>query len=179
MIDEQLIRKKTVYRGRYVRVEERCVRLADGTEALREIVVPPNAVGVLLIDADKNVHLVKQYRQAISRVSLEIPAGVVDPGEGPEEAALRECAEETGWCPRQIDFLFTYYHSVGFSTGNITLYVGQDPVATPYTHTDPGEFIERVVMPFDTLYQMCVGGQIVDSKTLLATLWYQQQGREI
>ncbi len=173
-LEEKLIRTRTVYQGRYVRTEERVVRLPDGRESVREIVRPPDAVGVLPIDEDGSVHLVRQYRQAVGKVLLEIPAGIIHPGESPEGTGRRECEEETGLRPSKMKWLFRYYHSVGFSTGQIEVFLGTGLGKDSGLRPDDGEFIERVRMPFDKLYRMAVSGAIVDSKTILAVLWYQQ-----
>ena len=173
-LEEKLIRKTVVYQGKYIRTEEQIVRLPDGTEALREIVSPPDAVGILPIDSEGKVYLVRQYRPAIGQVTLEIPAGILEPGESSAETARRECEEEVGMRPERLDFLFGYYHSVGFSTGKIEVFLGRDLRPNPHAHTDPGEFIEVVLLPFEEIYQQGLSGKIIDSKTLLALLWYRQ-----
>lgn len=174
-LEERFIRKKTIYEGRYIRAEERTVRLPDGREAMREIVQPPDAVGVLPIDSDGTVHLIRQYRTAIEQVTLEIPAGIIDPGETHEQTGRRECAEETGYRPETLEWMFRYYHSVGFSTGQIQVYLGTDLAPDPDFHADDGEFLERVRMPFEELYRRTGSGEVVDSKTMLAVLWYQHR----
>lgn len=173
-LEEKLVRKKVVYQGKYIRTEEQTVRLPDGTEAIREIVSPPDAVGILPIDSEGRIYLVRQYRPAIGQVTLEIPAGILERGEGPAETARRECEEEVGWRPQRLDFLFRYYHSVGFSTGKIEVFLGRDLHPSPDAHADPGEFIEVVRLPFEEAYQQGLSGKIIDSKTLLAFLWYRQ-----
>ena len=171
---EELISTKIVYQGKYVRTEEQTIRQPDGKEAIREIVTPPNAVGIFAIDRDETVYMVLQYRPAICQVTLEIPAGILDPGEQPRETARRECEEEIGLTPGKLDFLFSYYHSVGFSTGKIDIFRATDFTPAVDAHTDSDEFLERVSLPFATLYQKCINGEIVDSKTLLAVLWHRQ-----
>jgi ADP-ribose pyrophosphatase len=78
-----------------------------------------------------------------------------------------------------MEWLFQYYHSVGFSTGTIEIYLGRELSEASSHLPDDGEFIERVRMPFDDLYRLAVDGQIVDSKTLLAVLWYQHRIRKV
>lgn len=173
-LEERLIRKKVVYQGKYIRAEEQTVRLPDGTEATREIISPPDAVGILPIDEAGRVYLVRQYRPAICRTTLEIPAGILEPGEHPSETASRECEEEIGMKPERLEFLFRYYHSVGFSTGQIEVFLGRDLRPSPDAHCDPGEFIEVVPLPFDEVYRRGLSGELVDSKTLMALLWYRQ-----
>lgn len=173
-LKEEVIGRNIVYQGRYLQTEEQTVRLPDQREAKREIIIPPDAVGVLPIDQNGLVHLVRQYRPAIERITLEIPAGIIDPNEKPIETARRECSEEIGKEPRRLDFLFMYYHSVGFSAGKIDVFLGRDLIPSPDSQLDPGEFIEVVTLPFEEAYGQAVSGKIVDSKTLLAFLWYRQ-----
>jgi len=173
-INETLLGKKTLYRGKYLSAELQTVRLPDGKEATREIIIPPDAAAVLPIDAEGKVYLVRQYRTAIGQITLEIPAGILDPNEKPLDAARRECCEEISMEPQRLDFLFRYYHSVGFSTGQIAVFLGRDLVAQNAHTPDSGEFLEIVVLPFETLYQKATTGEIVDSKTLIAILWYRQ-----
>ena len=173
-LEEKLIRKKVVYQGKYIRAEEQIVLLPNGAEAMREIITPPNAVGILPIDADGRVYLVRQYRPAIGKVTLEIPAGILEPNEETIETARRECAEEIGMNPERLDFLFSYYHSVGFSTGKIDVFLGRNLTANLDAHADAEEFLEVVILPFEALYRQGCAGKIIDSKTLLALLWYRQ-----
>ena len=173
-LKEEVIARKIVYQGRYLRAEEQTVRLPDQKEAIREVITPPDAVGVLPIDRKGRVYLVRQYRPAIERITLEIPAGIIDLGEKPIETARRECSEEIGKKPKRLDFLFMYYHSVGFSTGKIEVFLGRDLIPSPESNLDPGEFIEVIILPFEEAYKQAVSGKIVDSKTLLAFLWYRQ-----
>ncbi|HSG05185.1 MAG TPA: NUDIX hydrolase, partial [Nitrospiria bacterium] len=87
----------------------------------------------------------------------------------------RECEEETGMRPGKMEWLFKYYHSVGFSTGNIEIFLATGLEKGNSNHQEEGELIERVSMPFGKLYQMAVDGEIVDSKTMMAAMWYEHR----
>lgn len=171
-LHETLLATRAVYQGHYLRTEERTVRLPDGRESRREIVVPPDAVGILPVTETETVYLVRQYRTAIGRAILEIPAGILEAGEDPVQTARRECGEEIGLAPARLDPLFGYYHSVGFSTGRIEVFLGRDLQPAPHAKPDGTEFLEVVTMPFAELLDRVRRGDIVDSKTLLAALWY-------
>ncbi|MEW6324738.1 MAG: NUDIX hydrolase [Nitrospirota bacterium] len=173
-LHEEILRRVVVFQGRYVSAEVRTVRLPDGREATREIVSPPDAVGILPIDEAGTVYLVRQYRSALGRAILEIPAGIIDPGETPEQTGRRECEEEVGMAPGRMTRLCRFYHSVGFSTGCIELYWATELAPSSRTHVEAGECLERVAMPFAELVRLVDGGEIVDSKTLLAVLWHRQ-----
>ena len=88
MLEEELLHRKVVFKGRYLSTEVRTVRLPDGREATREVVIPPDAVGILPVDSSGNVYLVRQYRAPLEMVTLEIPAGILEPGEIPEQSNL-------------------------------------------------------------------------------------------
>jgi ADP-ribose pyrophosphatase len=156
-LSEKLVRREVVFRGRYVQTEIRTVRLPGGQEVTREVVAPPNAVAVLPLDEAGNVHLVRQYRTAIEQAILEIPAGILEAGETPEQTGRRECEEESGVIPHKMERLVGFYHSVGFSTGRIEIYL-----ATGLT-------------PSSRVHNEVLAGEIVDSKTLVAVLWYRQR----
>src|SRR5579863_1963445 len=128
---------------------------------------------MLALDSDENAYLVRQYRGAIGQVTLEIPAGIFEPGESAEQTARRECEEEIKFRPGRLDFLLTYFHSVGFSSGRIELFVARDLSPSPDAATDPGEILEVVKIPLEALYQKVVSRELIDSKTLLAVLWYR------
>lgn len=174
VLEQKVVKTEVVFKGRYVQTEVQTVLLPDGKEATREIVSPPDAVGILAIDAASTVYLVRQYRPAIKRVTLEIPAGIMDGNEDFLETANRECQEEIGMKPESLKPLCSFYHSVGFSTGKIQIVLAEKltPVTAP--HYDPEEFLEVITLDFQELYRKVLKGEVVDSKTIVATLWYYQ-----
>ena len=175
MLDETVLSRQVVFKGNYLQTEVRRVRLPDGSESTREIVIPRDAVGVLPVDEAGNVYLVRQFRNALERVILEIPAGILEAGEDPESTGRRECEEEVGLIPKRMEKLCGFHHSVGFSTGRIEIYLATELEPSTNVHQEHGEFLERVTLPFHELYRMALSGEIVDSKTLVAALWYQQR----
>jgi ADP-ribose pyrophosphatase len=175
MLDEHVIRREIVFDGNYLKAEVRTVRLPDGKTSTREVVSPPNAVGILPIDDAGNVYMVRQYRTALEGTILEIPAGILEPGESPEDTGRRECEEEVGMIPGKMERLCGYYHSVGFSTGRIEIYLATELASSTLVHSEHGEFLEKVVVPFGDLIGMIQAGDIVDSKTIIACLWYRQR----
>jgi ADP-ribose pyrophosphatase len=171
---EEVIARREVFRGGYLRVEELAIRLPDGRRAIREVVRVRDAVAVLPVDGHGRVHLVRQHRPAIGRTILEAPAGVIEPGEEPQDAASRECEEEIGLRPGRLVPLVTYAHAEGYSTGFITLFVGLDlePVASP--GLDATESLERVVLEFAELKELVRANEIVDSKTILSCILWER-----
>jgi len=146
------------------------VRLPDGSEATRELLLHPGAVAILPILEDGRILLVRQYRHAAGKELLEIPAGKLDiPGESPCDCAARELREETGYEATEWEELLTFYTSPGFTTETITLFraTGLTQVSSPL----PGEIagIERLTET--ELRESIRDGRITDGKTIIASLF--------
>jgi len=159
-----------VFEGRRfsVRVDE--VDLPGGLRSQREIVVCPNAVGILAYTDEGKVLMVEQYRHAVGKDVLEIPAGVVEPGETPLACAVRELAEETGYAAQHMDEMATIYLSPGVLSERMTLFRAWEllPSEVP---SDPGERIHVTVYDPEDLVEMAKSGMIEDAKTI-AALFY-------
>ncbi|MBI2848256.1 MAG: NUDIX hydrolase, partial [Chloroflexi bacterium] len=90
MAEQEALSSKVVFRGRAVTLRVDTVRMPDGRETTREIVEHAACIAVIPIDADGNVLLVSQFRHAVAKELLEIPAGGIEKGEDPEETVRRE-----------------------------------------------------------------------------------------
>ena len=167
---EEIIKRDSLFYGKYLHLERLLVKLPDGRIGEREIVRVPDAVAVFPMDNDKNVYLVKQHRPAIELTLIEIPAGLLDESESPEDAAVRECEEETGYRPGKLKKLISYAHAEGYSTGFLTLYLGTELEHTGQIHLDSTEYVEQISWPFERLLKMVMENRIMDSKTILGTL---------
>ena len=100
---------------------------------------------------------------------LEVPAGKTDPGEKPIEAAVRELKEETGYTAEKVEFLTSFYPSVGYSQEVLHLYLctGLTPGQTCF---DENEAIDIEEIELDKLFKMAMSGEIDDAKTIIAVL---------
>ena len=106
--------------------------------------------------------------------TLEIPAGLIDEGETPLQTADRECREEIGMKPERLEPLCCFHHSVGFSTGKIHIVLADKLTPVPQPQSDPTEILEPVTLDLEVFYEMIAKGEIVDSKSIVAGLWYRQ-----
>jgi ADP-ribose pyrophosphatase len=175
-LSEPVTDRRVEFAGRYMEVETLTVLLPDGRSAQREVVRVRDAVAVLPLEEDGTVYLVRQYRPAIGKTLIEIPAGLVDRGESPEKAALRECGEEIGRSPGKLVRLVHYAHAEGYSTGFITLYAGLDLGERRKPELDRTEFLEHLTMPFQDLLNLVKENKIYDSKTILSVvLWNERR----
>ncbi|MDR0898480.1 MAG: NUDIX hydrolase [Oscillospiraceae bacterium] len=167
---EKIIARQTAFHGRLIQVEEWQVELCDGKTARREIVRHVGAAAVVPVDAAGNVTLVWQYRVAMGRVMLEIPAGKKD---SPEEDALvcarRELSEETGYTAQNFRLLTTIDTSPGFLTERIGLYLATELLEGD-THPDEDEFLSLVRMPLSEAVRQVMAGEITDAKSIAGLL---------
>jgi ADP-ribose pyrophosphatase len=159
---------RRVYEGRVVslRVEE--VELPDGRRVQREIVEHRGAVAAVPV-LDGDVLLVRQYRPAVGRALLEIPAGTVEPGESLHACLQRELAEEIGMQAGRLRHLVTFYPSPGFLTEAVHVYLATDLV--PRRLPGEEEDLEVVRMPLASAQALVRAGEIVDSKSIIGLLW--------
>lgn len=172
-IAETVLTRKREFEGRVITVEQWQVRLPDGREAGREIVLHNGAAAVVPLDGKQQVTLVRQHRVAIGRETLEIPAGKLDkPGEDPFDCARRELEEETGLVAGKWQKLAHVVTTPGFCTERIALYLATDLRQTQ-AHTDPDEFLSLVRMPLSEAVMMVENGEIEDAKTCLGLLLAQ------
>ena len=128
---ETTLSSSRAFIGRIVSVRVDEVETPSGRRATREVVERPDTVSVLAVDDQGRVLLVRQYRYAVGKETLEIPAGTIDPGETPEEAARRELREETGYDCEELKRLITYHPAVGYSTEKMTIFLAKKLVPAP------------------------------------------------
>lgn len=165
------IRKSTeiIYDGKIIRTERDIAILPDGSEAVREVVRHPGGVGVVAVDDDGFVCLVRQFRYPFSKTTLEIPAGKLDRGEEPEVAAARELMEETGLVAESMEKLGSFYASPGFCDEEIHVYLAK-PLSQGAACPDEDEFVECERFSLSELISMVEQGKIKDGKTVIGIL---------
>ena len=168
-LTERMLSRKDLYDGLLCRVHVDEVLLPNGHTSTREIVEHPGGVGILALEADGTVLLVRQYRYAFGRTLLEIPAGKREPGEEPFVTARRELREETGAIAESWTPLGSLIASPGCYDEVLYLYLAQD---LHYGATDPDEdeFLAVERMPLDQLARLCLEGEVTDAKTVCAVL---------
>ena len=168
-MEEIKIESQLLYNGRILKLFKDKVRLDDGREAIKEVVRHNEAICVLPIEKE-NIILVRQFRYPIQRESIEIPAGLLESGEKPEEAAQRELKEETGYSAKNIRKLFSFYSSPGFTDEKLHLFIAEG-LELGAQDMDPDEEIDVVKMSAEELYSKIFNGEIEDSKTIIAGLY--------
>jgi 8-oxo-dGTP pyrophosphatase MutT (NUDIX family) len=158
---------RIVYEGSVLTMRVDEVRLPNGAIALREVVDHRGAVVVAALDADDRLVLVKQYRYAIDRDLLEFTAGVLELGEDPAKAAVRELREEAGLTAGTWDRLGSFFSSPGFVHEELHAYLARHLQTVP-RELDFDEDIDLEWIPLQTLLDR--PEQIMDAKTLATLL---------
>lgn len=164
----QEIQRKQYYKGRAFDVYQVKVRMPDEKEKLYDLVVHPGAVVILAVDNGALV-FVRQERLGAGSSLLELPAGVLNPGECLEDCARREIREETGMAANKWQKLGAFYSTPGYNNEFQHIYLASDLFHDPLD-PDSDEFIELVRIPVDKAYEMAYAGEIHDGKTLGAML---------
>ena len=166
---ERVTASRRIYDGRIVNLREDSVELADAKPALREVVEHSDVVAIVPIDLDGNVLLVRQYRLPAGDVLLEVPAGGVDEGERPEDAAQRELREETGYRAERLERISGFFVSPGYCTEFIHVFL-----ATGLTESaldaDPDEDIVVERLPLSEAIALIDAGEIKDAKSIIGLL---------
>ena len=127
------------------------------------------AVAIVALTETGKIALVRQYRTSLDRVTVEIPAGKLDPGEEPLECAKRELKEETGFVAGRIAYLTTIASSCGFSDELIHIYLATQ-LSFEGAKPDEDEFLNVDLVPVNELVDAVLDGKIEDSKTVVGAL---------
>lgn len=172
---EETVSSQTIYKGRILNLRVDTVRLEDGKTSTREIIEHRGAVGIVPVDDEENVYLVRQYRKAIERSILEIPAGTREKDEDIETCLHRELKEETGLTAGKVERLTGYYSAVGFCNEYIEVFLATD-LRNGTARPDEDEAVETVKMPLREAFALVEAGEIVDAKTIIALLYLRARG---
>ncbi|MBE0428346.1 MAG: NUDIX hydrolase [Thermoleophilia bacterium] len=157
---------KRIFTGSVINLRIDEVELPDGRRTSREIVEHPGAAAIVPLDGG-NVRFVSQYRDAVDRQLLEIPAGKLKPGEIPRECALRELEEELGVTAGRMTHMATFYSSPGFCDEIMYMYLAEE-LRPGENSLDREEFVvpeSRPLEPVDMLLE-----EIEDAKSLIGIM---------
>jgi len=154
----------------HVRVDD--VRLPSGQESVREIVEHPGSVVIVPVTVADEVILIRQFRHATGRTLLELPAGLIDPGEEILETARRELLEETGYVAGTLRHLTTVYVSPGYSEERTSIVLAEECVATDH-EPDPDEPMQVLARPLASIPDLLIPGETVieNAQAMLGLLW--------
>ncbi|MBI1884106.1 MAG: NUDIX hydrolase [Chlamydiae bacterium] len=170
---ETTLSEKKIYKGRILDLVVKTVRMPNGNIATREMVTHGGVIAVIPFLEDGRMVMVKQFRKTAEKVTLEIPAGRMDPGETPLQATRRELKEETGYVAKKIKKYITFYPAIGYSNEEIHLFTAS-ALAPGETDPDEDELIEVVRLSLRQALKKIDQGEIIDSKSILGLLYVAQ-----
>ena len=171
------VQSETTHDGRLFRVEVLSYADEKGRQVKREVVRHPGAVVILPVKADGRLVLIRNYRIAVDDHLWEIPAGKLERGEEPLDAAGRELREETGYTARSIRKLGAFHTSPGFADELIHAYVAEQLEFVGQA-LEPGEEIEVEELDRAEVLAMIADGRIHDGKTMAVVLMWDRLDRE-
>lgn len=175
---EHPLTEDVAWTGRIFNVNRLQVELPDGRRALRDVVRHPGAVAIVALTEEGRICLVRQYRTALGRVTVEIPAGKLSAGEDPLECANRELLEETGMVAEKMAFLTTIASSDGFCDELIHIYMATG-LTFAKSSPDDDEFINVDLVEVSELVDAVLDGRIEDAKTVVCALLCDAIGRRL
>jgi ADP-ribose pyrophosphatase len=160
---------RRIYEGKVLSLDVDDVEEPGGVRASREVVRHRGSVAVLPVHDDGRLVLVRQYRYPVDALVWELPAGRLDPGESPEQAARRELEEEVGLRPRRLQRLTVFFTTPGFCDETMHLFRGTR-LTTVAARPEADERIEARAFTLTQARAMIRRGEIREGKTLVALL---------
>ena len=164
-----------VHKGAIIEYYQDTMQLPNNNIAKWDFIKHKGAAAVVPVLDDGRLVMVHQYRNALERETVEIPAGGLNTSDEPTmDAAIRELSEETGYTAETIELLLTIRTTVAFCNEKIDIYVAKG--LTPGNqNTDEDEYVDVKAYTVDELLSMIYSGQIEDSKTIAAILAYKDK----
>lgn len=175
--EEKTIKSELIYDGKVTKYIVEDVLLPNGKQSKREIVRHDGAAAIIAFTDDQKLLLVKQYRKAIEKISIEIPAGLKDAeDENGLKTAKRELEEETGFQAQDWSFITSFYSTPGFTDEFLEIYEARQliKVDNPLPK-DEDETIEVLALTFEEAWHAYEEGHLRDSKSVFALFYWKMK----
>lgn len=169
-LDEKILNEELMHKGNFLKFVNITVELPDGKIGTRDIIRHPGAAAIIPFIDEETIILVKQFRTALNKVLIELPAGKLEKDEDPLICAKRELEEETGYKSDNIEYLGTIATGAGFTDEVIHLYKATS-LYEGIKSGDEDEFIEIYKYKLDDVKKMIKNGEIIDTKTISAFMY--------
>lgn len=166
--------RKLIHNGKIIDYYQDMIKLPNGNEAIYDFIKHKGAAAMIAVREDGKLLMVRQWRNAIERYTLEIPAGGLNSVDEPtKEAATRELKEETGYIAENVQFLLRIHTTVAFCSEGIDIYLATGLKRHESQHLDEDEFVDVGAYTLEELVQMIYDGKIEDAKTICAIMTYK------
>lgn len=171
-IDYKVLDKKIAYKGNRVIVEEvDYYNPRQDKNIHMEHVLAGEAVVIMPITEDNELIMVQEARTPIEKIVLTFPAGMIEKGEDPKQAAIRELEEETGYLTHNIKKIREIHPTIGYSNEKLIIFLAKDLEKT-HMHLDDTEDIEVVKIPLEEVKKMLDKNEIITASETVALLHY-------
>jgi ADP-ribose pyrophosphatase len=175
-LEEKTLHSEEIFSGKVISLHLYDVELPNGKQSKREIVKHPGAVAILALTPENKIIMVEQYRKALERAIVEIPAGKLEKGEDPSECALRELEEETGYVCENLELLTSFYTSPGFADELVYVYLAKGLTKKENSRAlDEDEFVKLEELTLSEALRYIKEQKIYDAKTIYAVQYLQLQ----
>ncbi len=171
MTGEKILSSRTVFDGHIVKLRIDTLQMPDGSETTREVIEHNEVVVIVAVDSEDNVLLVRQFRHALQKELLELPAGGIDDNEDPADAVRREMQEETGFLPGKVEKLGGFYSTPGFCNEYLHLYLANE-LTPSQLYAEDTEGITVVRIPLTEISSLITSGSICDAKSIAGLLTF-------
>ena len=165
------INRELIHEGSIIDYYKDTMKIPNGNTAKWDFIKHKGAAACVAVKDNGNIIMVKQYRNALERDTIEVPAGGINVGEDMETAAMRELEEETGYRAEKSTFLISIRTTVAFCDERIDIYVAENLSKTEQ-NLDEDEYVEILEFSLEELLEMIQNGTIQDAKTISALLAY-------
>lgn len=173
-LEEKTIKTEHIFSGKIISLQVDDVELPNGKTSKREIIKHPGAVAVIAVTDENKIVLVEQYRKALERNLVEIPAGKLEQGEEPLASAARELEEETGYICESLELLTSFYTSPGFADEIVHVYEARGLTKKENAAgLDEDEFLNLIELTLTEAIEYVAQQKIYDAKTAFAVQYLQ------
>lgn len=163
-----ILKKENIYKG-FLELNTLLIELPNGAKIFREVISKKDTVSIIAIDENNEIYFTKQPRAGSNKLeSIELPAGLIEPGESPEEAARRELQEETGCTADEIYVIQKFVSDPACCDNTSYICVAKNPRQIKELNLDEDEFLECFKIPLNKAYEMIETGEINDCVSLIS-----------
>jgi ADP-ribose pyrophosphatase len=175
-LEEKTIQTQEIFSGKVISLYVEDVELPNGKTAKREIIKHPGAVAIIALTDENKIVMVEQFRKALERTIVEIPAGKLEKGEEPAACARRELEEETGYECSNLEALVSFYTSPGFADEIVHVFLAKGLTKKEHAASlDEDEFVNLEELTLEEALQYMKEQKIYDAKTMFAVQYLQLQ----
>ena len=166
------LKRELKFKGKIIDFYQDTMEINGDHTVIWDFIKHKGAAAVVPVTSDGRILMVRQYRNALDRYALEIPAGALDAEDEPgRDCASRELEEETGYRSENLEWLITLRTTVAFCNERIEVYVAKDLIPAKQ-HRDEDEFIDLKAYSIDELKEKILTGEIEDAKTVASLMAY-------